>query len=112
MLAFTNRVPQHGAIFKATDSKIYGKKMPMASLRGSPIQYKNVITSLSALDDDNESFKLDIVKSDLLREEQRRDMSDLGNLDQALSASSHERQLHCKFSCSYSHRHKHTKDRS
>lgn len=58
------------------DVEIDGNEMAMTTLNGLPVQYEILITALDALGDENKSFTLDTVKSQLLQEEQRREMRD------------------------------------
>lgn len=74
MLSYIDRIQQLGMILKSTNVEIDEKEQAMAILNSLPSQYKNNMTTLDALRDDSDIFTLDVVKSRLLQEEQRRSM--------------------------------------
>lgn len=117
MLSYINRVQHLGSILKSMNVDIDGQEMAMAILNGLPEQYENIITALDALGDDIKTFTLDLVKSRLLQEEQRRDMRHHveGHTSSAAalfgSSSRHQPSGTALFKCSFCKRKGHNEDR-
>lgn len=74
MLSYMNRVQQLRQTLKVTEGNIDGKEMVMEILNELSAQCEHIISALDALRDESPVFALDVVKSWLQQEEQRRDM--------------------------------------
>lgn len=74
VLSYIDRVQHLGSVLRSMDVDTDGGDMAMVILIGLPIQFEIVITALDAIGDENESFTLNLVKSRLLQEKQRREM--------------------------------------
>lgn len=59
-----------GTIHRAVDVQIDGKQTVEPVLNGLVLQFENIITASDTLGDEYKRFELDIVKSQLLQEEQ------------------------------------------
>lgn len=71
LLSNIDRVQQLGQILKSMNVDIDRKETAMAILQELSFQLENIITTLHASRDDSSVFTLDILKSQLLQEEQQ-----------------------------------------
>lgn len=94
------------------DVYIDATKMAMAILNGLPSHFKNIITTLNALEDDSKSFNLDTVDSRFLQEAQFPDISAKKHFESKLFPSSHPRTFGLKpLLCLLFHRRGHIEHR-
>lgn len=70
ILSYINSVQQLESFLKSMDVEITSEEMEMAVLNVPPSRYENIITALDDVPDEK-LFKLDVVESRLLQEEQR-----------------------------------------
>lgn len=71
ILSYINRVRQMASVLESMGVEIEDKELAMAVLNGLPDRYQPIITALDAIDDEDDSFTLDKVRSRLLQEEKR-----------------------------------------
>lgn len=70
ILSYINSVQQLESFLKSMDVEITSEEMEMAVLNVPPSRYENIITALDDVPDEK-LFKLDVVESRLLQDEQR-----------------------------------------
>lgn len=116
MLSFIDRVQHLGSILKSMKVDIDGQEMAMAILNGLPEQYKNIIAAIDSLGDDIKTFTLNLVKSRLVQEEQRRDMGHHSERNKSSTAalygssSRHQPSSTALFKCSFCKKKGHNED--
>lgn len=63
MLTYVNRVQQLESVSKSMEADKDGKEMAMVILNRLPSRYDNLIPTLNDLEDDEDLFLLELVKS-------------------------------------------------